>query len=65
MHAKMIPPDFSAQIGSHILKMSDDVICGIISPVSDWLLNASKSLLASQQERFWQLWERLNYHPEI
>ena len=53
------PPDFSAQIGSHILKMPDDIICGIILPVSEWLLNASKSLLASQQERFWQIWERL------
>lgn len=53
------PPDFSAQIGSPILKMPDDIICGIILPVSEWLLNASKSLLASQQERFWQIWERL------
>ena len=53
------PPDFSAQIGSHILKMPDDIICGIILPVSEWFLNASKSLLASEQERFWQFWERL------
>ena len=51
--------DFSAQIGNNILKMSDDVICGIISPVSDWLLNVSKGLLAAQPERFWQIWERL------
>ncbi len=39
--------------------MSDDVVCGIISPVSDWFLNASKGLLAALQERFWQIWERL------
>jgi hypothetical protein len=51
--------EFSAQIGSHILEMSDDVICGIVSPVSEWFLNVSKGLLATQQERFWQIWERL------
>jgi len=53
------PADFSAQIGNHILEMSDDVICSIISPISEWFLNASKGLLATQQERFWQIWERL------
>ncbi len=53
------PVDFSTQIGKHILEMSDDVICSIISPVSEWLLNASKGLLVSQPERFWQIWERL------
>jgi hypothetical protein len=39
--------------------MPDDIICGIILPVSEWLLNASKGLLAMQQERFWQIWGRL------
>jgi hypothetical protein len=51
--------EFSAQIGNNILKMSDLVICSIISPVSDWLLNVSKALLAAQPERFWLIWERL------
>jgi hypothetical protein len=51
--------DFSAQIGSYVLEMSNDVICGIISPISEWLLNASKRLLSEQRELFWQIWERL------
>ncbi len=51
--------DFSAQIGANILKMLDDVIAGIISAVSDWLLNISKGLLTTKPERFWQIWERL------
>jgi hypothetical protein len=51
--------DFSAQICNNILGMSDDIICIIISPVSEWLLNASKGLLLTQPERFWQIWERL------
>ncbi len=53
------PTDFSAQIGSQILEMSDDVIYSIISPISEWFLNASKGLLATKQELFWQIWERL------
>ncbi len=53
------PSDFSVQIGNNILKMSDDVICGMISPVSEWLLNSSKGFFATQHERFWQIWERL------
>lgn len=51
--------DFSAQIGSHISEMSDDVICGIISPISEWLLNVSKGLLVSKPELFWHIWKRL------
>ena len=56
---KKDPSDFSAKIGNNILQIPDNAICGIISPVSDWFLNVSKELLATQPERFWQIWERL------
>jgi hypothetical protein len=62
-------PRFSRLVAQRISRLPDQAIAGLIHPVSNWLLKASKTLLSCCPEQFEQMWAKtmsvLRSEPDI